>query len=63
MSDPRELFVLLTYELEDLHGLAIEGQSASNDAAHRSVLANEICNGLQRSAGIVEMLVRMVRSS
>ncbi len=63
MSDPRELFVRLTCELEDLHGLAIEGQSASNDAAHQSVLANEICNGLQRSEHIVEMIVRMVQPS
>lgn len=63
MSDPRELFVRLTCELEDLYGLAVEGQSASNDAAHQAVLANEICNGLQRSAGIVEMIVRMVQPS
>lgn len=63
MSDPRELFVRLTCELEDLHGLAIEGRSASNDAAHLSVLANEICNGLQRSTGLVEMIVRMVEPS
>ena len=63
MSDPRELFVRLTCELEDLHGLAIEGQSASNDAAHQFVLANEICNALHRSTGIVEVIVRMVQPS
>lgn len=27
MTDPAELFALLTCEIEDMHGLAIEGQS------------------------------------
>lgn len=63
MSDLRELFVRLKCELEDLHGLAIEGQSASNDAAHQSVLANEICNGLQQCMSIAEVIARMVQPS
>jgi hypothetical protein len=63
VTDTRELFVRLTCELEDLHGLAIEGQSASNDASHQFVLAAEICNGLQRGIEIAVRIAEAARPS
>jgi hypothetical protein len=51
--EPAELFARLTCEMEDLHALAVEGQAADQPDEALSVLAIEICNGLQRSQQLV----------
>lgn len=56
MTEPQDLFVRLTCEFEDLHALAVEGQSASNDHIHIAVLAHEICNGVQRCIKTVQRI-------
>lgn len=53
MTEPAELFARLTCEIEDLHGLAVEGQTADQPDEALSVLAIEICNGLQRGQQLV----------
>ena len=47
MNDPAELFARLTCQLEDLHGLTIEGQCTDQPTEVLSVLATSIGNGLQ----------------
>lgn len=53
MIEPAELFARLTCEMEDLHALTVEGQAADQPDEALSVLAIEICNGLQRSQQLV----------
>ena len=53
MIEPAELFARLTCEIEDLHGLAVEGQAADQPDEALAVLAIEICNGLHRSQELV----------
>ncbi|MEM6476567.1 MAG: hypothetical protein AAF687_10410 [Pseudomonadota bacterium] len=52
MSDPAERFARLTMLLEDIHGLAVEGQRADQPHEHLLVLSSQICNGLQRGTAI-----------
>ena len=49
MIEPVELFARLTGELEDLHGLTIEGQQADQPPEVLDALAAAIGNGLQRA--------------
>ncbi len=56
MIEPAELFARLTCEIEDLHGLAVEGQAADQPDEALSVLATEICNGLQRGQQLVSQI-------
>ena len=63
MSDPAERFARLTMLLEDLHGLAVEGQRADQPHEHLLVLAKEICNGLQRGLTVCTEIDQMCRGS
>ena len=48
MTDLAEVFARITAELEDMHGLAVEGQLGDQPPEMITVLAFEICNGLHR---------------
>ena len=48
MNHPRDLFATLTCCLEDLHGLAVEGQVPDQPAEMLLFLTGQICNGLYR---------------
>ena len=48
MTNPAELFAKLTGEVEDLHMLAIEGQTADLPIEASRMIAAQFCNGLQR---------------
>lgn len=50
MSDVRRLFADLTCLLEDLHGLAVEGQAAGQPPQVLLALADSLSIGLQRLA-------------
>lgn len=56
MSDPSELFARLTCQIEDLHGIAFEGQAASLSDDERLALAAHICNGLQGARKILRQI-------
>lgn len=60
MSDPAELFARLTGNLEDLHGLAVEGQVADHPAEMLLMLADQICNGLHRSRSLADQIKQLV---
>lgn len=53
MIEPAELFARLTCEIEDLHGLAVEGQAADQPDDALSVLAINLGNRLHRSQELV----------
>jgi len=48
VTNPAELFAKLTGEVEDLHMLAIEGQTADLPIEASRMIAAQFCNGLQR---------------
>ena len=48
MTEPAEVFARITAELEDIHGVAVEGQSGDQPPEGVAVLTLEICNGLHR---------------
>jgi hypothetical protein len=50
VSEAAELFARLTGELEDMHGLAVEGQVASQPPELLRVLADALATGLRRAA-------------
>ncbi|KGB55036.1 hypothetical protein FG91_01666 [Sphingopyxis sp. LC81] len=56
MSDPTQLYATLTGNLEDLHGLAVEGQAADQPAELLLMLADQICNGLHRCQRIADQI-------
>lgn len=47
MNDASRLFADLTGQLEDLHGLAVEGQAAEQPPQVLHALAESIATGLQ----------------
>lgn len=63
MNDPAELFANLTGNLEDLHGLAAEGQVADHPAEMLLMLANQICNGLYDCHSLADQIKKLVGSS
>lgn len=54
MSEPAELFARLTGELEDMHGLAVEGQAAGQPTELLHALADALATALQRACRTVE---------
>lgn len=56
MTDPTELFAKLTRELEDLHGLAVEGQAADQPSELLLILAEQSCNGVHRCGQIIAQI-------
>ena len=50
MSDVRRLFADLTGQLEDLHGIAVEGQAPDQPPQLLVALADSLATGLQRLA-------------
>ena len=48
MTEPTEIFARITAELEDIHGVAVEGQSSDQPPEGITILVLEICNGLHR---------------
>ena len=48
MIEPAEIFARITAELEDMHGVSVEGQSDDQPPEEIAILALEICNGLHR---------------
>lgn len=53
MKTVQHLFADLTALIEDLHGIAVEGQAPDASADMRSVLATSISTGLAHAGGIV----------
>ena len=54
MTDLAEVFARITAELEDVHGLAVEGQSGDQPPEGIAVLAFEICYGLHRVRDLLD---------
>ena len=50
MTEPAELFARLTGELEDMHGLAVEGQAAGQPTEMLHALADALATGLRRAS-------------
>ena len=48
MSDPAEHFARLTMQLEDLHGLTVEGQRKDQPPEHLLCLSRQVRAGLER---------------
>ena len=60
MIEPAELFARLTGELEDLHGLSVEGQQSDQPPELLNALVASICNGLQRAGMTLAEIRRSV---
>lgn len=56
VSDIGKLFADLTAELEDLHGLAVEGQASGQAPQVLLALADSVAAGLQRVARTLLMI-------
>mgnify|MGYP000161708092 CR=1 FL=1 len=56
MTDPAELFAILTAQIEDLHGLAFEGQAADQPHELLCALSRSLCCGLQRANGTLTQI-------
>ncbi|WP_447931862.1 hypothetical protein [Sphingopyxis fribergensis] len=56
MNDPAKLFAVLVRQLEDMHGLAIEGQCPDQSPEMLQILSGHICNGLQRSKAVIDQI-------
>lgn len=56
MIEPSELFATLTCRLEDLHGLAVEGQAADHPTEMLLILAEQSYIALQLCCAIVEQI-------
>lgn len=63
MIEPAELFARLTGELEDLHGLTIEGQQADQPPEGFDALAASIGNGLQRAGTTLRKIKRSIAAT
>lgn len=56
MTEPAELFARLTCELEDMHGLTIEGQRADQPPELNRALIQSIRIGLSRCEEIADQI-------
>ena len=61
MNQSGEIFARITAELEDLHGVAVEGQAADQPPEAIAVLLLEICNGLQRIGDLLAEVRRIAK--
>ncbi|WPZ03079.1 hypothetical protein T8S45_09515 [Blastomonas marina] len=60
MTKPAELFARLTGELEDLHGLTVEGQQSDQPPEVLNALVASIGNGLQRAGTTLGEIKRSI---
>ncbi|KWV91737.1 hypothetical protein [Erythrobacter sp. YT30] len=56
MTEPAELFALLTCELEEMHGLTVEGQQSGQPPEINAVLVHSIRVGLIRCDALLRRL-------
>lgn len=62
MIEPAELFARLTGELEDLHGLTVEGQQSDQPPEVLNALVASIGNGLQQAGTTLAEVRRSVEA-
>ena len=58
MIDTAELFASMTCQIEDLHGIAVEGQEAGLPKEASRAFAIFLANGLQQARATVEQIER-----
>ena len=58
MIDTAELFAQMTCQIEDLHGIAVEGQEADLPKDASRVFVALLATGLQRAGAIVDQIER-----
>lgn len=63
MTEPTEIFARITAELEDMHGVAVEGQSGDQPPEGIAILALVICNGLHRVRDLLAEVPRLSEPS
>lgn len=63
MIKPAELFARLTGELEDLHGITVEGQCADQPPEILNALAASLGNGLQRARTTLGEIKRSIAAT
>lgn len=56
MIEPAELFARLSAQLEDLHGLTIEGQSSDLSPDMIRIVLDQFCNGLHMLRTITDQI-------
>lgn len=56
MIDTAELFARITCQIEDLHGIAIEGQTADLPKEASRAFAILLATGLQRAASLAAQI-------
>lgn len=61
MNQSGEICARIIAELEDLHGVAVEGQAADQPPEAIAVLSLEICNGLQRIGDLLAEVRRIAK--
>lgn len=60
MIEPAEVSAQIIVELEDIHGVVVQGQSGDQPPEGIAILALGICNGLHR---VRDLLAEVQRSS
>jgi hypothetical protein len=58
MIDTAELFASMTCQIEDLHGIAVEGQETGLPKEASRAFATFLANGLQQARATVEQIER-----
>lgn len=58
MIDTAELFAQMTCQIEDLHGIAVEGQEADLPTEVSRAFADLLATGLQRANAITTQIER-----
>ena len=56
MIEPEELFAQMTSQIEDLHGIALEGQEADLPKEASRAFVILLATGLQRAGAIVAQI-------
>lgn len=56
MIDTAELFARMTCQIEDLHGIAVEGQAADLPKEASRAFADLLATGLQRAGAIMAQI-------
>jgi hypothetical protein len=60
MTDTAELFARLTCVIEDMHGIAVEGQVAGLPEEANKALAAHLTTGLQQSGSLLDAIERSI---
>jgi len=63
MIDTAELFAEMTCQIEDLHGISVEGQEAELPKEDSRAWAALLATGLQRAGAIVAQIERSLDDS